>query len=107
MDTLVETTKPVQDHSNSITNDTSNLTRKERRAKNLERESSKQIQKQSIRTRKSYVLFSQNHFTLNYKYKRFLYYRNDDMTLFNQLIDYPEFVKNPLDTLKKHLTSTS
>jgi hypothetical protein len=56
MDTLVETTssKSNQDNSNTTTStDISNLTRKERRAKILERESSKQIQKQSIRTKKS------------------------------------------------------
>ncbi len=31
--------------------------------------------------------------------------RNDDLALFNQLVAFPEFVKNPLDTLKKHLTT--
>jgi hypothetical protein len=55
MDTLVETTKSNQDNPNASPNDVSNLTRKERKAKNLERENSKQIQKQSIRTKKSYV----------------------------------------------------
>lgn len=32
-------------------------------------------------------------------------YRQDDISLFNQLLDYKEFTSNPLDTLKKHFNS--
>jgi len=57
--------------------------KKERREKNLENEKAKSIQKQSIRFKKS----------------------QDDISLFNQLLDYKEFTSNPLETLKKHFNA--
>ncbi|CAF1021028.1 unnamed protein product [Brachionus calyciflorus] len=62
-------------------NDLSKLSRKEKREKNLENQKAKVTQKQSIRNKTS----------------------NDDINLFNQLLDYSEFTNNPLATLKKHL----
>ncbi len=58
-------------------------TKRERREKNLENEKAKAIQKQSIRFKKS----------------------QDDISLFNQLLDYKEFTSNPLETLKKHFNA--
>ena len=34
----------------------------------------------------------------------YLFIRNEDISLFNQLTGYTEFTKNPLDILKKHFT---
>lgn len=69
--------------SNNAEQDTRKMTKRERKEKNLENEQAKAIQKQTIRFKKS----------------------QDDISLFNQLLDYKEFTSNPLDTLKKHFNS--
>ncbi|RNA29990.1 hypothetical protein BpHYR1_051471 [Brachionus plicatilis] len=80
IDSLEKFDKSVlfQDKSNNL----QNLTRKEKREKNLINQKTKVTQRQSIRDKTS----------------------NDDINLFNQLSGYSEFTKNPLNTLKKHLT---
>ena len=45
-------------------------------------------------------------FLVKYLYFISIKYSEQDMALFNELVAYPQFIKNPLDTLKKHFNSS-